>query len=242
MIRASAFASNIATAPYFRTADRCISGRKPYNAGMEIDLYQLPIPDWGVLCPQCSYPLVGLPAHRCPECGLKFDMGEVVQSWHRLRPPRFTGQEDPFPDFGMDCTRCRRPLAGARGFACPHCDTRFDPESRRPRRDWHPINDDLYGGVSAATLAPILAAEKVPYMFAENNVIRDVFGVTNVTDARLLIPNEFYFDTLWLIQRSVVELRSRRGKAGASWRCPRCSEKVPGHFEVCWNCQAPRGE
>jgi hypothetical protein len=209
---------------------------------MDIDLYQLPIPDWGVLCPACSYPLVGLPSHRCPECGLAFDMGEVVQSWHRLRPPRFTGRENPFPDYGLDCKHCRRPLAGARDFACPHCETRFDPESYSPGREWHPINRELYGGVSAVTLAPILAAERVPYISGDSNLVRDVLGISNVTDTRLLIPREFYFEALWLIQRAIGELRCRRVKSTAAWRCGRCSESVPGHFEVCWNCQAPRGE
>ena len=68
---------------------------------MDIDLNTLPIPDWGLICPKCRYPLVGLPAHRCPECGTEFDMADVVQTWHRLRDPRFTGHELPLPDFGL---------------------------------------------------------------------------------------------------------------------------------------------
>jgi hypothetical protein len=26
----------------------------------------------------------------------------------------------------------------------------------------------------------------------------------------------------------------------ADWTCPSCSEKNPGNFEICWNCNAPR--
>jgi hypothetical protein len=26
----------------------------------------------------------------------------------------------------------------------------------------------------------------------------------------------------------------------ADWTCPACSEKNPGNFELCWNCNAPR--
>lgn len=38
-------------------------------------------------CPQCNYPLNGLPAeHACPECGLKYDADSRV--WY-IRPPRF---------------------------------------------------------------------------------------------------------------------------------------------------------
>jgi len=28
--------------------------------------------------------------------------------------------------------------------------------------------------------------------------------------------------------------------AKGNWECLRCGQKVPGHFEVCWNCQTPR--
>jgi hypothetical protein len=26
----------------------------------------------------------------------------------------------------------------------------------------------------------------------------------------------------------------------ADWTCPSCSEKNPGNFELCWNCNSPR--
>ena len=26
----------------------------------------------------------------------------------------------------------------------------------------------------------------------------------------------------------------------SDWTCPSCSEKNPGNFELCWNCNAPR--
>jgi len=38
-------------------------------------------------------------------------------------------------------------------------------------------------------------------------------------------------------------LNSRRNNVaavGADWTCPSCSEKNPGNFELCWNCNAPR--
>ena len=41
----------------------------------EDDLF--PIPEIGLLCPQCGYSLTGLTTPRCPECGQPFDPSEV---------------------------------------------------------------------------------------------------------------------------------------------------------------------
>ena len=38
----------------------------------------LPVPDLGLSCPGCGYPLAGLTEHRCPECGRGFEMEEFV--------------------------------------------------------------------------------------------------------------------------------------------------------------------
>ncbi|MEM8739005.1 MAG: hypothetical protein AAGG38_11095 [Planctomycetota bacterium] len=42
------------------------------------DLDQLPVPDLGLSCPACAYPLAGLPQHVCPECGRAFTLEEFV--------------------------------------------------------------------------------------------------------------------------------------------------------------------
>ncbi|RMF77629.1 MAG: hypothetical protein D6744_11140, partial [Planctomycetota bacterium] len=67
---------------------------------MELDVWQLPIPDWGLTCPRCRYPLRGLPSHRCPECGTDLDMEKLVEPWSRIREPRFDGTQLPIPNFG----------------------------------------------------------------------------------------------------------------------------------------------
>jgi len=38
----------------------------------------LPIPDLGLRCRRCSYPLVGLSEHRCSECGDVFSMEDYL--------------------------------------------------------------------------------------------------------------------------------------------------------------------
>jgi hypothetical protein len=38
----------------------------------------LPVPDLGLKCLRCGYPLASLPEHRCPECGAKFEMEDHI--------------------------------------------------------------------------------------------------------------------------------------------------------------------
>ena len=38
----------------------------------------LPVPDLGLVCKGCGYPLAGLSEHRCPECGRSFTLEEYL--------------------------------------------------------------------------------------------------------------------------------------------------------------------
>lgn len=207
---------------------------------MDIDLNVLPIPDWGIECPRCGYALVGLPSHRCPECGARFEMADVVKPWHRLREPRFTGCELPLPDFGLLCQSCGRALAGARGRECPDCGAPFDPEVFRPRREWFIVDQAMCGEVSLAGLEPLLAAEYVPHMRAQGKLLTEICGIANVAGSRLTLSSEFYFELLWLLRKSTKEIEQVRQDPGQPWTCRGCGEEVPGHFNVCWNCERPR--
>lgn len=42
------------------------------------DANRLPIPDLGLRCTRCGYPLAHLSEHCCPECGWAFTMDDVV--------------------------------------------------------------------------------------------------------------------------------------------------------------------
>lgn len=208
---------------------------------MEIDLNCLPIPDWGLCCPTCRYPLRGLPSHRCPECGTLLDMTKVVKSWHRLRDPRFSGHELPLPDFGLLCRACQQPLAGAPTHHCSNCGLEFDPEAIRPYRKWFLVDEVLCGEVPLAGMEALLANEYVPYLRRGDKLLREIFGGTQVIGSRLLVPAEFFFELLWLIRRAVLEMEeARRQPESANWTCPHCGEEVPAHFDVCWNCQSSR--
>ncbi len=45
---------------------------------MSFDLYKLPMPDLGLRCISCGYPLAALPSHRCPECGTDVDFEAYI--------------------------------------------------------------------------------------------------------------------------------------------------------------------
>lgn len=206
-----------------------------------IDPTQLPIPDWGLVCPKCSYPLQGLPAHRCPECGHRLNMAALVQPWTRLRDPRFAGRERPLPDFGLTCPACRQPLAGATGSTCPHCGVAFDVQSRQPAGEWFIVDAFLCDPVPVAGVQALLVAEQVPHMEIADDALRQIYGVRSIIVSRLRVPTEFYFEVLWLVQKARVELLAARAADGAgTWHCPQCHEENPANFELCWSCQQPR--
>lgn len=209
---------------------------------MDIDLLQLPIPNWGLHCPNCNYALAGLPGHRCPECGTEFDITELVTTWTRLRPPAFTGHEQPWPDFGFDCRGCGTPLHGARDFTCGVCGRRFDPEALRPASEWFVLGSDLTCELPMPGVQALLAAELVPYQPVQERTIREIYGGHGITFARLRVPSEFFFDVCHLLTRARVEIARNRAIAEThDWACASCGEVNPGHFELCWNCGAEGG-
>lgn len=210
---------------------------------MDIDLAQLPIPDWGLTCPDCHYQLRGLPSHRCPECGRPIAIEELIGPWTRLRDPRFTGHESPLPDFGLRCPSCQQPLAGARDFACPHCAAAFNPEAWRPAKTWFILDADLCGTLPIAGVQAMLAAESVPYFPMMEMTLSEIYGGQSIMVTRLRVPSEFYFEVRWLLERARQEMQAVRAAGEqAQWRCPHCGQGNPAHFDVCWNCEHAKAQ
>lgn len=204
---------------------------------MNVDLNQLPIPDWGLECPGCRYPLRGLPSHRCPECGAELDIPSLVGPWTRLRDPWYHGDESPLPDFGLACATCDTELAGASRNACPNCGETFDLQALRPRASWFLIDARFCGSVALPALQVLLTTELVPHIPVEERTVREIYGGHNAFFTRLRVPSEFYFDVLALLQqaRRDIEAAHQRGAAG-DWVCTQCREENPGNFDLCWNC------
>ena len=204
-----------------------------------VDLERLPIPDWGLHCPGCGYPLRGLPEHRCPECGTRFRVADLVRTWTRLREPRRTGRESPFPDYGLSCAACRSPLAGAREGRCLRCGEPFDPDRLRPRSAWFVIDEALADPLPLATVEVLLAGDRIPFVRLDERQAVELYLGSRAIGSRLRVPSEFFFDVLELLTRTRTAMRQAR-RPQPPWRCPACGEEVPGHFEQCWNCQHVR--
>lgn len=206
------------------------------------DVGKLPIPDWGLTCPQCRYPLRGLPRHRCPECGTEFDIETLIHSWTRLREPRFTGRELPLPDFGLTCPDCEQPLTGASEHRCPACRREFDPAWWQPASNWFILDREICGPLPMPGVQALLAAEGVPYIPVGEQTLSEIWGGQSIMVARLRIPGEFFFEVLWLVRQALEDLHATRAAgSGADWQCPACGEQNPGNFSLCWNCERPRG-
>lgn len=199
------------------------------------------MPDWDLLCPTCRYPLKGLPAHRCPECGAALDIPAIVRPWSRLRPPQFTGEEEAFPDFGLHCGACAEPLAGAEHRECPHCQSPFNPREFVPRHEWFAVTAAMCGGLPTQIVELILEQQYIPFVTHDHKTMFDIYMGSRSVGAQMLVHREFYFDMLWHIRAKQTELAQRQAAgSGKTWTCPACREEVPDHFDLCWSCQHER--
>jgi hypothetical protein len=203
---------------------------------MDIDVLQLPIPDWGLSCPRCDYPLKHLTMHRCPECGTQLDLPSLVKPWTRLRDPRFTGLELPLPDFGLECEGCGAPLAGAPQRNCPACDRPFDPGTLVPDKKWFVLTPTMHGGLPVPLIESVFTAEQVPHLVRQG---QNALGMPTV---QVWAPAEFYFEVRWLLRRMRQQIEAGRVKRSEdSWRCPHCGAKNPATFDECWHCRTVAG-
>ncbi len=206
---------------------------------MDLHAYrQLPIPEWLELsCPRCDYSLRGLPEHRCPECGLRFDIDDLVTSTTPLRPPEITPATRPVPDLGIDCGRCEQPLHGIDGNTCPVCGEPFDLADSIPPRLWADVSRGLDALQCELTFHRLRDAG-IPCLYRRPNTALDTAlgaATSSFRTAALQVRRDYYLDALQAL--------TTFGRPGESpWTCPTCREEVPGNFDVCWNCQSARDE
>ncbi|MEW6251385.1 MAG: hypothetical protein AB1716_12115 [Planctomycetota bacterium] len=209
---------------------------------MDFDLDQLPIPDWGLHCPKCRYPLRGLPRHRCPECGTAFEMRDMVPPSTRVRAPRIVGLPLPIPDWGLVCLECRYPLRGLPTHRCPECGTRFDLETLRAAGEWFTLDAGMCPDLPFTHVLGLLQSEYVPHIPQPGRSVGQVYGLQpqDMPITRVKVATEFYYEVLWLIRGLREQLAASRAAARKTWRCAHCGEKNPGSFEVCWSCETDR--
>ncbi|MGE3180638.1 MAG: hypothetical protein AB7N71_03345 [Phycisphaerae bacterium] len=203
-----------------------------------VDIHELPMPNWHIPCPQCNHPLNGISEHRCPECGLRFSMDDVAQTFHRFREPTFTGAESPLPDFGLKCKSCHTPLAGAVNHTCPNCERPFAVDEFRPADDWIALSELQRLGLTESHVEGLLAREFIPYRRESDQKWTDVYMGSTLTPMRNLVAREFYFDALHAIAAEVVRI-SKLGDDD-EWTCTNCGDTNPPSFETCWKCSQPQ--
>jgi predicted amidophosphoribosyltransferase len=193
----------------------------------------------------CGYSLTGLTGSRCPECGVRFSLREMLAdeppavlrsrpNWidppdHHMkrREAALTGEERPLPDFGFVCALCDQPLAGAVENRCPHCGDPFDLAEFIGNRDWTAVSRYASHFTSGAIRA-VLYDEVIPYL-ADVTRLQEF----HVAESCVRVPREFFFDALFALQQA---LEPPAEFAREPWTCPACRKKVPKGFEICWNC------
>jgi hypothetical protein len=204
---------------------------------MDLEAYRrLPISDWlGVLCPQCDYPLRGLPEHRCPECGLRFEIDDLITPATPLRPPEIAPDTRPVPDLGFACPKCESPLYGSAGNQCRNCGESFDLRDRIPTEPWIEIAPGQSSTVMRLLFLRLRAAG-IPCAWPEtDSPIESLFGPRSLaySGGSLRVRHDYYLDALHV-------LRSGPDPDVEPWICPKCHETVPGNFEICWSCRSAR--
>ncbi|MCC6361819.1 MAG: hypothetical protein IT450_24045 [Phycisphaerales bacterium] len=204
------------------------------------ELERIAVPDWGLECLHCRYLLRGLTSRVCPECGTPFRVADLIRTWTRTHPPRFSAATRPLPDFGLHCSQCRAPLAGVTESRCPACAAAFDLAGIEPRKDWFIADEALARPLDLLNLAVLLEAEAIPYYPQSGKSFTDLVMGRVAFGANLVIPREFYWDVRLLVRRAAVDIEQRRARPDGGWTCGQCGEESPAHFEVCWNCGSTR--
>jgi predicted amidophosphoribosyltransferase len=219
-----------------------------------------PIPDLGLTCPSCEYSLTGLEESRCPECGEPFELADMLADLRDVEPPpspdeqtastdppdhqiarrepTFTGRERPLPDFGLACGKCGADLTGSMGNACLKCGEPFELDELDTLDEWVDVFAFVRPEVVPAARS-ILYASQVPYLAPTSPLEGLHMGM--VVYPKLMVPREFFYDALHVLA-SGRPMAPATGDDAQNWACPTCGEVVPGHFEVCWNCQTPHSE
>jgi len=74
---------------WLSTVQRLLRGKPVFGSDRQVDVH----------CPSCGYSLVGLTELRCPECGTRFTIDELIRAQYYARPGQDQGTNK-LPDSG----------------------------------------------------------------------------------------------------------------------------------------------
>ncbi len=137
----------------------------------------------------------------------------------------------------MFCLQCDYPLDRLPSNRCPECGLEFDledPETFRVRLPQPLIVYRARNYMEAHYLVDVLTREGIL-----SEVRDEMPGFSGVTSSTIRVAPEDAELAQAILQKT--EMPAFDEAAGEAWRCPNCGEEVDGHFDVCWQCQTPRG-
>ncbi len=79
----------------------------------------------------------------------------------------------------------------------------------------------------------LLKEAGIPSFFQNENLSRSVNAFVGPFQAKLCVDDADY-------DAAMEVLRTLQEQQAPDWICPACKESVPGSFDSCWNCQAPK--
>lgn len=95
---------------------------------------------------------------------------------------------------------------------------------------------EVYASMDSASvgLRQALLKEADIESFVQNeNLSRTVNAFIGPFQSKLCVNDGDYNDAMEI-------LSTLKDQEVTDWICPQCKEKVPGAFDTCWNCQAPK--
>lgn len=109
-------------------------------------------------------------------------------------------------------------------------------------RSWFQVDPVSVRPLDMTTLGVLLEQAGIPFYPVSTLSPTDLILGARVVGGNLLVAAEFYFDFLALVADGKAKLAANRRNITPDWACPKCGEGNPGHFELCWKCQASRPE
>jgi hypothetical protein len=101
----------------------------------------------------------------------------------------------------------------------------------------------MFGKLQLSLVEHLFENERIPFVQLDSKTVGELYMGGHALGRKLMASSEFYFDVLFQLRRLLRGIdNERQAGEGREWRCASCGEEIPGHFDLCWNCEAERPE